>query len=87
MRWKDCEAGYGFLVVGLRFAAVDGTWKGWEAGGAGWFVVVGLRMVAAFGGTLVDVFSIIVQTSITTWIATWRTPCLHEGLTVHLHLG
>ena len=34
-----------FLVVGLRFAAVAGTpvpWKGWEVGGAGWFLVVGL---------------------------------------------
>ena len=49
--------------MGLRSATVDGTWKVWEAGGAGWFLVVGLRMVAAFGGTLVDVFSIIVWTS------------------------
>ena len=47
------------------------------------FRVVGLRMVVAFGGTVEggfavaggDLFSIIIVSSITTWIATCRTPC------------
>ena len=86
------EAGGLFRVVGMHVvAAFDGELCSIVIVTVE-FRVVGLRMVAAFGGTLGEggwgnLFSIIMWTSITTWIATWRTSCLHEGLTVHLHLG